>query len=156
MKQKPSPPTIDEVMEGIKRICEEEWFYTGSYAFGCMGKESDIDIVVPIMDRDTLWGSFEPYKPYITDSNYFSGVFILTEEGTKLNIIPLHPVAFMSWAYATEFMTRYVRSSEDLSVVVDRNLRHGIFEMLVGVSHLVVGGVGAKELPRRFKIFKGE
>ena len=142
----------DDVIQIIKAFCMEDWFYTGSYAFGCMHELSDVDIVVPIWAIQGIREGIEALGGEIKTSNYFSGIFVDVIEA-QLNIIPLHPVAFMSWAYATEFMTRYVKSSEDLTIAVDRNLRHGVFEILVGASHLVVGGVGARELHGRFKAF---
>ena len=101
-------------------------FLTGSRAFGTETEHSDYDIVYSV--QDSLLVSDVIKDNTKTNSEYFSGYYI-TIEGTRINLIPVHPHAFFPWYLATIAMT----STYKISGIIDPIKKYAIFEGMVAL-----------------------
>ena len=98
------------VFEEINAITNGEWFFTGSRALpkGSATFKSDWDVCIPVWWKEKIeqWAVKECIGG-ISDSNYSNGfkIDVKSDEYTgiviKVNIIPLHPRHFLSWAMTT-------------------------------------------------------
>lgn len=101
-------------------------YVTGSVALGCAKQESDLDIVVPISCRDLIATVLKQHIYSIEESIYNSGFKFSSDGfGRPINIIPLHPLDWHAWLWATRTL-----AEKDLTHY-DRNYRHRLFEFAV-------------------------
>ena len=92
-----------------KPAFEQIHFVTGSVAFGCAKKSSDLDIAFLDVDREKVLSN--PRIQAIQPSKYNSGVKYLSGE-TTINLIFLHPTDFIAWYLATEQISEEVLNEE--------------------------------------------
>jgi predicted nucleotidyltransferase len=113
-----------------------KWFITGSYAYGPISSNSDIDIVCLACEyqeiKDFITSSFEisAFNPSV----YNNGIYLRRHNAPAINIIPLSMRSFVAWKFATEMM-------KCMHPIYDKNKRHSTFEILCGIvasntSHL--------------------
>jgi len=130
-------------------------FLSGSQRYGQPTPASDIDICVPILARHDLFDT-APGTP--RDSSYNNG-FTFGYNKKTINIIPLHPVAYIAWYYAAimmcEMPNRNTRKQYRIGVhtvlvgLITTNLdgmdiRHDNFESFIGSSIVLKSAVSKK------------
>lgn len=101
-------------------------YVTGSVALACAQANSDLDIVVPIQYRGQIMDILRRHGYLIEESLYNNG-FKFSSDGpySLINVIPLHPLDWHAWYWATQML-----ASKDLTGA-DRNDRHRLFEFAV-------------------------
>jgi predicted nucleotidyltransferase len=113
----------------------EVGFLTGSQAFGTAKEDSDIDIVFSIDDSQKINELISGRDR--TQSDYFSGYYVLDDDFKQINLIPVHPHEFLPWYLATKSMTATLKDSG----IVDPIKKYSVF---MGIVCLFKGTV--KEL----------
>lgn len=103
----------------------EPAYITGSVALGCATPTSDLDIVVPINFRERIVTALKLHGYIIAESHYNSGVKFADDCGRIINVVPLHPLDWHAWLWATQIL-----AVKDMTVL-DRNNRHRMFEFAV-------------------------
>jgi len=101
-------------------------FLTGSVAFDEQKHGSDIDIVLPILAKQSACLKMEETGFLIQDSFYNDGVHgdYVTDVGPiKVNVLFLHPLDFVVWKRAGGMYKLLPHS-------LDREARHALFELL--------------------------
>lgn len=119
---------------------ERNYFITGSHRFGVLTKTSDLDIVVCIEDK----GIEDVIKREISESleysNYNNGYkfTMRNNDGTiiAINIIPLHPLNYVTWYHAANLLSIMPNVSE-----MTKESKHGLHEVLCGLVKMQFRGI---------------
>lgn len=97
-------------------------FLSGSQYYGTATKESDIDIVFCITEKQKVLAIIDNAK--ITESEYNGGCYF--DEGEeKINCIFVHPNEFDSWLFATVTMKTMLAVAE-----MDKQTKVNMFQIL--------------------------
>lgn len=112
-------------------------FITGSIGFGCPHLTSDLDVAIPIMEREAL------LKRYLLSemepSHYNLGVKAM-ENGICVNFIFLHPLD-----YCARFRAKNMAIAGHVMKATTKTQRYAHHEMLVAIAKLTLGeNVNAK------------
>jgi hypothetical protein len=112
-----------------------DFFITGTHAYGPIGPDSDLDIVVKAVDSTSIMdflGS-QGIRTYTTEGQREYGKmggFYFDLAGIKINIIIAeHDDAYVEWKIKTEKMKR-------LPPIPDRDLRVRVFNSHLGEEEL--------------------
>ncbi len=141
------------VFQKIEQLTEGQWFISGSLNCGGFDpRESDIDICVPIWhDSDDFWDGIAEYintEKSVEQSLYWGGKKVTLKERPEellvidsfhsmdLNLIPLHPNSFISWARTTKQMQVWYKDWVSLNqgTRVTKELRILAFESFNSVN----------------------
>jgi hypothetical protein len=124
-KQVAVKPKLSDLPDWVNRF--DNFFITGSVRFGCETDESDLDVVLPIWEREDVLKSITR-KDDMEESKYNVGVKITNERGAKINFVFLHPLDYVSWNKAAEMidLSNLFRNNQTIC----RPLRHSIHEAL--------------------------
>jgi predicted nucleotidyltransferase len=116
-------------------------FLTGSRAFNCHNKKSDVDIAVWIGQLAAVQSVlktngyvFEKKSEYNNGEEYIKGV-------ETINIIPLHHVEAIAWLIATIEIKRI----SDIVTIQNREKRHIVFELHKTTAKFSLGLTELKE-----------
>ncbi len=110
-------------------------FLTGSRAFGTATEDSDWDIVIQVQDRPIVDGILKGYEQ--VPSNYNSGFKVYLEFGV-INIIPVHPHAFIPWYLTTVAMKNILQHF----ALNDPIKQHAVFGGLVCLLTSAIDQIG--------------
>jgi hypothetical protein len=101
------------------------YFITGSRRFGTNKKESDLDVCVCIEDIDAIKSQVMDYR----NSIYNNGIkFSDKSKNIEINVIPLHPVDYISWYHAANLMDLIPNKKSK-----SRYELHGLHQTLIGM-----------------------
>jgi predicted nucleotidyltransferase len=101
-------------------------FLTGSRAYGTAELFSDWDIVISIERLSQIEPLLEGMERHPSD--YSNGFKIRLPAGTVINIIPVHPHAYLPWFLATKAVMATLRDSH----ITNPIQKYALFELLVG------------------------
>lgn len=116
-------PQISDIPDALKCL---EHFITGSVRFGVQTESSDIDVVIPIMERFSVENAEQ--------SAYNNGIKFM-HNGVVVNVIRLHPLDYVSWAIAAK-----MAQSVNLFNGLPKDLRYPLHEMLVATAKASLHG----------------
>lgn len=131
--QKPSMSDIDKISHIVGG---ENYFITGSVAFGCQHKESDLDVCFPIMSKTKILQYLYKSDIKVTPSNYNLGVKFVLQQ-IKFNFIFLHPLEYCAWSKATKMII----AGSILQETTPKKVRYPIFELLCSSYKLALVNV---------------
>jgi hypothetical protein len=113
--------TINDIPTDI--LGDIPYFITGSVRFGKQHKYSDLDIVVCIEHRQSIYDKIEKPEP----SNYNAGFKFIHNE-IPINIIPLHQVDYVAWFYTAILMSKMPLINE-----MEKPERYGLHQAFTGI-----------------------
>lgn len=124
---------MDAVAKGVDMVSEKDLpkkileghinFITGSVCFGTQNNSSDLDVCVLINSRHLIYKTVN--NP--VDSDYNNG-FKFINDGREINIIPLHPLDFVAWFYASKLMNQMPLLGLKTKAEI-----HGLHETFIGL-----------------------
>ena len=133
-KMKVARPLV-EAAAGIRGA-----FMTGSAAIGGFTpNESDVDIVIPIEEKDAIRSIVETGKELgfvVQQSDYNNGIKLVKPIVTVVNFVCLHPLDYCGWLFATQTLKQLDGDRRD------RNGRHRMFELAVLLFKCATVGTG--------------
>lgn len=138
-----------------------EWFISGSLGYGMNTPGSDLDVCIPIWHDDSegfFWKNVNNISnKQVEVSSYWGGKKITLFEkpsevptacSSVLNIVPLHPQSFLSWAITTHQMRKWAEGYKSLTrTIPDKALRVHVFESLESANRFSIPFV---ENPSRY------
>lgn len=106
------------------------YFITGSRRFGTNHKNSDLDICICIVDFDDVKNIIvNKYNSSYKKSDYNNGIkFKYKPNDVEINVIPLHPVDYVTWYHATKLMEATPFKGKKM-----REELHGLYETYFGL-----------------------
>ncbi len=110
-------------------------FLTGSRAWGTNTTESDWDIAFSVGDTQLVDGLLPDENR--TESEYFGGYYVAIG-GVKINLIPLHPHAFLPWFLTTEAF----KATFKLTSIKDPIKKYSLFEGMVAMFKATTSELG--------------
>ena len=115
-------------------------FYTGSRAFGVSQKESDFDICIKF--NKNYFSDFQDFLKLNNvvkeESNYSNGYYLLMDDDSKVNIIPLEEHIFETWKLCTDTIKGACEISEPIKTKLrNKETRCALFEILKGFYRIV-------------------
>lgn len=125
----PNEPHLVAVEAEVRKISPFA-FITGSQVIGGATTKSDIDICIPIWDKDSILNEYAD-RP-CTQSAYNSSVKVELQ-GYYLNFLFLHPRDFLGWYGATNICKTF-----PLCQHLHKYVRYTVFEMLVSLCKLTI------------------
>jgi predicted nucleotidyltransferase len=100
------------------------YFITGSRRFGTNNKDSDLDVCVCIDSIDVIKSKISSY----IESDYNRGIKFFDKFNLQINVIPLHPVDYVTWYHAANLMDLIPNKKSK-----SRMELHGLYQTFIGL-----------------------